>query len=162
MFDRWRYKMQQFMQGRYGMDKYNQFLGFVVLVLIIIELILDVTVPRASGILWIFSLGLLIYMYFRMFSRNIAKRYNENRRYLEITGKIRRSRFGYQFVNFFRSLGARFQGARRDAQQAKRENEAGYRIFKCPQCGQKIRVPKGKGHIMIRCPKCGNQFEKKT
>lgn len=40
-----------------------------------------------------------------------------------------------------------------------RSNE---KIFQCPKCGQKVRVPKGKGKIAIRCPKCNHQFVKRT
>ncbi|MBR3231854.1 MAG: hypothetical protein IKF75_04170, partial [Lachnospiraceae bacterium] len=35
-----------------------------------------------------------------------------------------------------------------------------YRYFKCPGCGQEVRVPKGKGRIRITCPKCHQSFEK--
>lgn len=156
MFDRFRYKFMQFMQGRYGADKFSQFLSGVILVLIILELIFR------NPLLWWLSLILLIYMYFRMFSRNIAKRYNENRKYLEISGKIRHSRFGCAFGNGMRSLSGQLQNLgwrlRQNAEERKRN--AGYHIYKCPQCGQKIRIPKGKGRIMVRCPKCGKEFKK--
>ena len=36
------------------------------------------------------------------------------------------------------------------------------RYFKCPDCGQTVRVPRGKGTISIRCPKCSCRFVKKT
>lgn len=156
MFDRFRYKMAQFMQGRYGMDRFGQFLSTVVLILVILDLFL-----RWAPLWWI-CLALIIYLYYRMFSRNIAKRYAENQRYLAFTSKLRSSGFGRSFTGFFRNIGSRIRGAGASAKQAKRESDAGFRIYRCPQCGQKIRVPKGKGHIMIRCPKCGNQFEKRT
>lgn len=32
----------------------------------------------------------------------------------------------------------------------------------CTSCGQKTRVPKGRGHIRITCPHCGNCFDFET
>lgn len=65
-----------------------------------------------------------------------------------------------------------FRMLSKNIQQRKKENsfvmdlfskkEAGYRYFRCPDCSQKIRVPKGKGKIRITCPKCGHRFEKNT
>ena len=37
-----------------------------------------------------------------------------------------------------------------------------YRFFKFDKCGQKVRVPKGRGTIEITCPKCVNHFIKKS
>ena len=37
-----------------------------------------------------------------------------------------------------------------------------YSYFRCPQCGQQLRVPRGRGKISITCPKCGHQFIKKS
>ena len=37
-----------------------------------------------------------------------------------------------------------------------------HRYFRCPQCRQTVRVPRGRGKINIRCPKCSRQFIKKT
>ncbi len=158
MWDRFRYKFIQFMQGRYGADKFGQFLSGVILVLIVLEMFLRMPV------LWWISLLLLVYMYFRMFSRNIAKRYQENQKYLEITAKLRSSGFGRSVGAFFGKLGAQIRGLSYKAAYAseQRKKNAGFHIYKCPQCGQKIRIPKGKGKIMVRCPKCGKEFKKRS
>jgi len=42
------------------------------------------------------------------------------------------------------------------------ENRKMYRYYTCKNCGQKVRVPSGKGTIEITCPKCGNRFDKRT
>lgn len=146
------------MQGRYGADKFGQFLSGVILVLIVLEMFLRMPV------LWWISLLLLVYMYFRMFSRNIAKRYRENQKYLEATAKLRSSGFGRSVESFFGKLGAQIRRLSYKAacDREQRKKNAGFHIYKCPQCGQKIRIPKGKGKIMVRCPKCGKEFKKRS
>lgn len=37
-----------------------------------------------------------------------------------------------------------------------------YRYLTCTQCGQKLRVPRGKGKIRVTCTKCRNQFLAKS
>ena len=37
-----------------------------------------------------------------------------------------------------------------------------YHFYKCPQCSQKVRVPKGHGKICITCPKCKMEFVRKS
>jgi len=34
--------------------------------------------------------------------------------------------------------------------------------FKCPNCGQQLRVPRGKGKITVTCRSCGAVFEEKS
>lgn len=34
-----------------------------------------------------------------------------------------------------------------------------YKIFKCPNCSQKLRVPRKKGKLVIACKKCGAEFK---
>lgn len=34
--------------------------------------------------------------------------------------------------------------------------------FKCPNCKQVLRVPKGRGQITITCPKCAEKFDRRT
>ncbi len=35
-----------------------------------------------------------------------------------------------------------------------------FKYFKCPNCGQKMRAPKGKGRIKVTCHHCNSTFEK--
>ncbi len=43
-----------------------------------------------------------------------------------------------------------------------RLRDRNHRYFHCPQCKQRVRVPRHKGKINIRCPKCGERFIRKT
>ena len=90
---------------------------------------------------YLLALVLLGVCYFRMFSRNYAQRSAENQKYLDLTWKIR----------------SKFDKTKRRIVESK-----DYHIYKCPSCGQKIRIPRGKGKICITCPKCRHEFEKKS
>ena len=132
-------KLIRFMQGRYGIDQLSKFLLITGLAVVLFSAFFGET---AVGMLfYIFGWGGVIYCYFRIFSRNVQKRYAENQAYLMKTYKIR---------NWF-------QNQKNIWQQRKV-----YHIYTCPSCKQKIRIPKGKGKIEVRCPKCGTTFIKKS
>ena len=126
--------MMQFMQGRYGADQMGQMLSAVSMVFLIISLF-----SRNQAWFLLAVIG-IVYNYFRMFSKNISKRYAENQKYLTMTG-IRRKLASWK------------------SQLAQRKI---YHIYRCPGCKQKIRVPRGRGKIEIRCPKCNTRFVKKS
>lgn len=130
-----REKLQRFMMGRYGVDHFSKFLNAVVIVLLIVSLFVH------NDILYYLGVVLLVYAYYRMFSKNHAKRYAENQRYLQLTAGVR----GW------------FAKQKRYSQTRKTHH-----IYACPSCRQKIRVPRGKGRIAIRCPKCSTEFIKKS
>ena len=127
------------MIGRYGMDQLGQFMVWAVLVLIVINLFVRASLP--STILDTLELVGLITMYFRMFSKNVGKRYQENQVFL---------RMRFYVTEYWRKVKFSFTQGRK------------YRIFKCPNCGQKIRIPRGHGKGSIHCPKCKTDFIKKT
>ena len=135
MLKRWREKFLRFMVGRYGMDQLNQFLTYVILVLLIANIFFH------SVILDLAVLVLIVILYLRMFSKNINRRWQENQRYLSWQFKVSQWMQKWKF---------RFTEGRK------------YKIFKCPQCGQKVRIPRGHGKVSIHCPKCGNDFIKRT
>ena len=127
--------MMQFMQGRYGADQMGQMLSAVSMVFLIISLF-----SRNQAWFLLAVIG-IVYNYFRMFSKNISKRYAENQKYLTMTAGIRRKPASWK------------------SQLAQRKI---YHIYRCPGCKQKIRVPRGRGKIEIRCPKCNTRFVKKS
>lgn len=127
--------MMQFMQGRYGADQMGQMLSAVSMVFLIISLF-----SRNQAWFLLAVIG-IVYNYFRMFSKNISKRYAENQKYLKMTARIRRKLASWK------------------SQLAQRKI---YHIYRCPGCKQKIRVPRGRGKIEIRCPKCNTRFVKKS
>lgn len=135
MKNNWKNKMMQFMQGRYGADQMGQMLSAVSMVFLIISLF-----SRNQAWFLLAVIG-IVYNYFRMFSKNISKRYAENQKYLKMTAGIRRKLASWK------------------SQLAQRKI---YHIYRCPGCKQKIRVPRGRGKIEIRCPKCNTRFVKKS
>ena len=130
-----RNRFQQFMYGRYGMDQLNRFLSTVALIILVVSMFIR------RPIVEIVALALLFWCYYRMFSKNISKRYAENQKYLKMTAGIRRRLASWK------------------SQLAQRKI---YHIYRCPGCKQKIRVPRGRGKIEIRCPKCNTRFVKKS
>ena len=128
-------RFSRFMMGRYGTDEFSKFILGLAVAVMVLNLFLRI------GLLNTLVLVLLVYVYFRMFSRNIQKRYEENMKYLQMKGRIT----------------SVFQKEKRMAQDRKVNH-----IYKCPSCKQKIRVPRGKGKICITCPKCRTEFTKKS
>ncbi len=128
-------KFNQFMAGRYGVDDFSRFMLGAAVVIMLLNLILRI--PFLNTLV----LVIFILIYVRMFSKNIQKRYDENMKFLQQKNKV---------------LGI-FNKNKRTVEQMKT-----YHIYKCPNCSQKIRIPRGKGKIMITCPKCGHEFQKKS
>ena len=79
---------QRFMYGRYGSDRLNQAMLIVFLVCAMLDIFVDNVYFSVLLTSWEFLLVILIY--FRVFSRNISKRYAENQKYLALENKVRR------------------------------------------------------------------------
>lgn len=133
-----REKLARFMAGRNGPDQLSRALTALLLAVLILSMFAEARLSRI--LMALFMLG-VIYLYFRIFSRNVSRRREENAAYMQRTASIRA---------WFRSLGERWR-QRRD-----------YKFFRCPMCRTLLRVPKGKGKIKIVCRKCGNSFIRNT
>ena len=126
--------LQRFMYGRYGNDQLN-----TALLVLYLALYLVYFLTGFDPLYWI-SFALILFALFRMLSRNPARRRAENARFLKVAGPA---------IRWFR--------LRRTIH---RDKEHCY--FKCPNCGQQLRVPRGKGKITVTCRSCGAVFEEKS
>lgn len=129
-----RNRLQRFMYGRYGSDQLNLFLlGCYLLFLLLSAL-------PGLGLLETISFALAVWALFRMLSRNLTARRAENVKFLNLVGPVLR------WNRLQRTI--------------LRDKE--HRYFKCPTCGQQLRVPRGKGKINVSCRGCGSSFQKKS
>ena len=135
VYMRLRDKIANWMIGRNGADQLSRFESGLALVLVLVSLF-----TRQPYTCYL-ALVIMVHMYFRVFSTNVGKRYQENQKFLNLR---------YQAVVKWNKFVTRMK---------QRKN---YRFFKCPTCKQTVRVPKGHGKICITCPKCREEFVKRT
>ena len=132
-------KLYRFMVGRNGNDELNRFLLLVCVIVMLPAMFFSKS--TAGRLLTPIALVLLGFTYYRMFSKNLLRRAEENGRYLMLRGRIR---------SLFRV---------KKEQWVQRKE---YKFFVCPACKTTLRVPKGRGKIKIVCRKCGNSFMGKS
>lgn len=131
-------RIVKFMAGRYGNDQ----LGRALLILDVILLLLASIFSKTLGGLFTpLAVALLVFIYYRMLSKNIYKRQEENGKYLRLKYKVT----------------ARLNVVRERWVQRKE-----YKFFTCPSCRATLRVPRGRGKIKIVCRKCGTSFVGKS
>ena len=129
------------MYGRYGGDTLNKVYLWIYVAVVLIYYIVSLFIPSdaiALGAMvtlgyWLISTFLIVLIFFRIFSKNIAKRRRENEK----------------FCGFFKLLGNRFRDRKTHV----------YR--KCPKCMVVLRLPKARGKHTGVCPRCRERFEVK-
>ena len=126
--------IQRFMYGRYGSDPLNLFLIGLYLLLYLVYMF-----TRLEAI-YIVSFILLFFTLFRLLSRNVERRRAENAKFMRAAGPV------LNWLRFRRTI-------RRDKEHV---------YFKCPNCGQRLRVPRGRGRITVTCRSCGASFQEKS
>ncbi|AHF08177.1 BRcat domain-containing protein [Desulfitobacterium metallireducens] len=126
---------KQFMAGRYGVDPLS-----IALLIAYLPVTLIAQLSNLK-ILNLLALAILFVSYFRIFSRNIPKRSQENQKFLLKWYPVK----NWLTLKIYRIKDRKI-----------------HRYFKCPNCEQNVRVPKGKGKIRITCPKCKKSFVKRT
>ncbi len=126
--------IHRFMYGRYGNDSLNLFLIVFYLLLYLLF-----ALTHFELLYWL-SLALVFVTLFRLLSRNIPARQKENSQFMRLAGPV------IQWYRLQRTM-------RRDKD---------HRYFKCPNCGQQLRVPRGKGRITVTCRSCGASFQENS
>lgn len=132
----------RFMYGRNGMDQLNRALFYAYLGLWLVEIVLNAALKNRlvtsvfEGLLFV----LMLYIFSRMFSKNLYKRRAENQKWVSFVWRMKNER----------------------KSAAARHADKDHKYFTCKNCKTICRVPVGKGKIVITCPKCGAQIQART
>lgn len=126
---------RNFMMGRYGTDQLTLALLVVGMVLTFISNTIDLN--------FLISLTYIIFFIciYRTMSKNIPARQKENYRFLKYWNPVMSwSKTKYNVI----------------------KSSKDYKYFKCPNCKQVLRAPRGKGKISVTCQKCNTKFIQKS
>ena len=131
--------LSRFMYGRNGVDQLNLALLWAYILLWIPQtvLVLALRLEILDILFDLVRLAVVVFMFYRIFSRDLSRRRSENQR----------------FLNWWWRRKSSFQGARA------RHADKTHKYFTCKNCKTICRVPAGKGNIVITCPKCGHQIK---
>ena len=127
--------LRRFMIGRNGADD----LSIAMLVLSVALLL--VSSLTGSGLINLLSLVSYVLLIFRMFSRNLEKRYAENQKYIAFRNKAKTGISQWK---------------------VRLKNSKKYKYFKCPECKALLRLPRNVGEVTVTCGKCRHAFKKKA
>jgi len=136
-----RQALSNFMQGRYGFDQYSRFLMWTGVGLYLFAFVFALISGLYLQFLNTISIILYIYALVRIFSRNHEKRYQQNQKYLQISGSVRT-----QVSQFF----------------VRMKNSREYKYFRCPQCHARLKMPRKVGEKTVTCGNCHHSFRQKA
>ncbi len=122
------------------MDALSKTLFWSGLSLLLLSFLAAGHISAIANFLFIFGIFMLIYAFFRAFSRKLQVREMEN----------------YLYLNYISRQKQKYQ-----AWKNRRAQRKDFCFFKCPGCNTYLRVPRGKGKIHINC-KCGYTLYRKT
>ncbi len=125
--------IRRFMFGRYGLDQLNVVLMVAAVALCLISFLFS-RINAVWTVALSFVLNLLSYVLL----------------------------FWYILRAFSRNIEKRNQENRRFLAFRSRLTDRQNRYYRCPNCKQTVRVPRGRGKICIKCPKCSEKFVRKS
>ncbi len=144
-------RAKRFFTGCYGGDQLSMTMTYAALVLILMG-----AFPRLEVLLAV-AYALVIWSFFRMFSRNVKARRRENDWFLRKTAPIadRLYRVRTRLTRKAAPHVTRFYQAR-----ARFKNRKVYLYFRCPGCRSWLRLPRGAGNVSVTCGHCGRETRK--
>ena len=157
--------MNDFMKGRNGADELTIVMGFAGIVIAMIG-----SIAHIQWLSWI-AIAVIVIGVLRGLSKNIDARRKENAAFVAATANVP------GLGKFVASLGGGAAAAstsraagtsKEDFERAKRTAKKMWKgrkttaYLKCPNCGQMLRVPRGKGKITVTCRGCGASFQENS
>lgn len=131
-----RYKLAEFMNGRYGIDQLYKFSLKLCFVLLIVNVFISSSIVSSViyKIIWI----IFIWMSYRTFSKNIYARQKENQIFISIEKKAKKKIS--LTIRRFKEIKT-------------------HRFRKCPNCKTVLRLKRRKGKLIVTCPKCNSKIK---
>ncbi|MCD7723010.1 MAG: DUF2207 domain-containing protein [Clostridiales bacterium] len=132
-------KFARFMQGRNGSDRLSRDMLWIYLAVILLGTILGNALNSQTlyYIFYVISLAIVIFDFYRIFSKKLDARRKENARWLAFIASVKKK---------FRLLADRFKFRKTH-------------IFRrCPKCKAVLRLKKVKGKHTVCCPHCAQKF----
>ncbi len=115
--------LRRFMEGRYGSDRLNTAILIAALAIVAVYTFLPVGLVKT--VLWIISYIFMFLAIYRMLSRNTYRRYQENRRFL-------------QLIDRFKDRQHRYFNCPKCRQRVRVPRGKGKISITCPKCREKF------------------------
>ena len=128
-------RLQTLLKGRYGNDQLNLFILSITIFFGLLSTLFE------SMLLSLIATASIFLCYYRIFSKQLVKRTHENQKFLKYYLPVKTA-FKKRFYHL--------------------KMQRTHKYLTCKGCGQKLRVPRGKGKICITCPKCKEEIHVKS
>lgn len=154
--------MNPFRSGRMlqSLDELNRTLLVSGIVAMLLKMFFQQgTLPRT--LLTALSFLALLCLLLRLFSKDPVRVQTQNHKFVAAVTAAKdffRNTFGKKTAFGGAAGGREKTRKKRPTLQELRK----YKYFVCPQCAQRLRVPRGKGRLRVTCTRCGNRFEIKS
>ncbi|WP_099321062.1 hypothetical protein [Anaerococcus sp. Marseille-P3625] len=127
------------MKSKLNIDEFGIFLVWMGIIFSLISYFTKSTFLNSFGFV------IFVFAIYRSFSRQTQRRALENEQFKE------------KFINPIKKA---IKNGKNDATKLNRNKD--FKYIACPNCGQKLRIPKKKGNVKVRCPKCGEKFDARS